>query len=303
MRTVSSKLGPFLVVLLASGSARADVALPRLLTDHMVLQRDRPVHIWGKADPGEQVAVALEGRAQTARADDLGRWSVYLSPLPAGGPYEISIQANNSIKLHDVLIGDVWLASGQSNMEFKLSQDESAPVEIPAAQHPRIRFFGVDRKASSYPLDDVTSKAWLICAPEAAGEFSAVACFFARDLQKDADVPIGVIDTSWGGAPLAAFTGMNAISKDAGLMPVFAQWGRMMENEGTTLLNIEKENRDFANFARAGEIARKAGAAENLALGPRLLGSRRHLQRNDRPGDSLRHSRRHLVSGGERCRR
>jgi sialate O-acetylesterase len=234
-----------LLTLSLTASARADAVLPKLLTDHMVLQRNQPIHIWGKADPGEPITVVLRDGQQATTTDDLGRWSVYLPPLPAGGPYEISIRGNNSLTLRDVLVGDVWMASGQSNMEFKLQQDETAATEIPAANHPKIRFFHVEHNTSPYPVEDVRAKPWTICTPETAREFSAVAYFFARDLQKDAAVPIGLIDTSWGGTPLASFTSTAAIARDAGLMPVFAQWGQMMTGEATTLLNLQKNNRDF----------------------------------------------------------
>jgi sialate O-acetylesterase len=223
--------------------ARADVTLPRLLTDHMVLQRDRPIHIWGRAAESEDVSVTFQNETQATKADELGRWSVYLKPQTAGGPYELTVKGNNAITIVDILIGDVWFASGQSNMEFRLGQTDDAEREIAAATNPKIRFFHVEKKASYYPLEDVDSKGWQATTPETAPGFSAVGYFFARDLQKDSNIPIAVIDTSWGGTPLAAFTSMTAIGKDAALMPVFAQWAHMMENQSTTLHRIEKQDR------------------------------------------------------------
>src|SRR5271163_605389 len=114
----SLKLIAGLPLLFAAAKGFAEVKLPKVLSDHVVLQRDSPIHIWGWADPGEQVTVSLLSSKQTATTDDLGKWSVYLAPQPAGGPYSITVQGTNTIALSDVLIGDVWFASGQSNMQF-----------------------------------------------------------------------------------------------------------------------------------------------------------------------------------------
>ena len=238
-------------------AAHADVTLPHLLADHMVIQRDRPVHLWGRAADGEQVSATLGADTQTTMADDIGRWSLYLKPPAAGGPYEVTIKAHNAIVLHDVLVGDVWLASGQSNMEFHLGQADDAQREIAAADYPNIRFLHVDRKASSYPLDDVITSGWARCSAEAAPNFSAVAYFFARDLHKDLKIPVGVIDTSWGGTPVAAFTPMSAIGKDPALMPIFSQWAHFIDQDSTTRLRIEKESRAYDVAAAQAKAAGK----------------------------------------------
>lgn len=211
----------------------------------MILQRDRPIHVWGTADPGESITVNLEGTSTKTATNELGTWSVYLPAHAAGGPFELSVEGKDRLTFHNVLIGDVWVASGQSNMEFKVRQGDNAKQEIGAANYPTIRFLRVERKTSAYPLDDVDSDGWHPCTPDIVGEVTAVGYFFARDVQKQTHVPIGIIDNSWGGTPLAAFTSMTAIGKDSSLMPQFAAWGHMMEHEGTTLLTIDKEKRDF----------------------------------------------------------
>ena len=158
-----------------------------MLSDHAVLQRQMPVHIWGWAEAGEKVTVSFHGQTQTAVADDLGGWSVFLRPEQAGGPYVLTVQGSNTIRLEDILVGDVWFASGQSNMEFPLNGFpgnavlKNGPQEIAAATQPQIRLLRFARKASEYELRDQDAS-WTLCTPETAAEFSAVAYFFARDL-------------------------------------------------------------------------------------------------------------------------
>ncbi len=238
------KLRSLCLLLACAAAVHADVRLPAILADHMVLQRDKPVHIWGRAGANESVSVTLAGDSRSTAADSLGFWSVYLPPHTAGGPYDISIHGNNEIVLHDVLVGEVWVASGQSNMEFPAKHTANAAAELDAASHPRIRLFHVNNNVSSYPLDDVESWApnssndahavghsgWQACDRESAADFSAVAYFFGRDLEKTLHVPIGLIDSSWGGTPVEAWTSLDAISSDAALMPLFASWARMNDS-------------------------------------------------------------------------
>ena len=237
----------FALALVPCASSRAEVTLPRLFTDRMILQRDLPIHVWGWADPRESVSATFQNETANAQADDLGRWSLYLKPRPAGGPYTLSVKGSNTVKVEDILLGDVWVASGQSNMEWTLKKADDAQAAIAAATHPRIRFFRVDRKASNYPVDDVpeTSKGWLPSTPENAPDFTAIGYFFAVDLEKTLDVPIGIIDTSWGGTPVASFTSLPALSQDAGLMPVFAQWSKMAGRQSGIVRTNEKEDRAY----------------------------------------------------------
>ena len=192
--------------------AYADVTLPSLLADHMVIQRGLPVHVWGMAAPHEAVSVDVSRRDEIRRtADDDGRWSIFLSPGEAGGPFQLSIKATNTITLNDILVGDVWVASGQSNMEFPMTGLVNAQTEIAAAQYPRIRLFRVEHKPADYPLDDVGSKGWAACTPETVADSSAVAYFFARNLQQKLGVPIGLIETFWGGTPAESWTSLHAL--------------------------------------------------------------------------------------------
>ena len=235
------KLVPALCVLTASllpAASYADVRLPKLFSSHMVLQRDMPIHIWGEAAPAEQVTVEFHGTTAGAAADKMGHWSVYLPPQPAGGPFALAVKGSTTVQFEDILMGDLWLASGQSNMEMPLKGfNASTPIkdsdkEIAAANFPQIRLFLVAKDAADYPLGDVkAATGWSQCSPESAPTFSAVGYFFARSLQQKEHVPIGVIDSTWGGTPAEAWTSMDTLGADAALMPVFATRAERMDHE------------------------------------------------------------------------
>lgn len=222
----------------------------------MVLQRDQPIHLWGWSEPGETVSAQLNGTAQTATGDALGHWSLFLPPQHAGGPVQLTIQASNTIVLDDILIGDVWFASGQSNMEMPLegfpgnAVVANADAEIRGANQPKLRLLLVKKKTSDYPVRDYEA-AWTACTPETAAKFSAVAYFFGKQIAEHEQVPIGLIDSTWGGTPAEAWVSMEGLASDASLMPVFAEWARMANEQADVprLLAAEK---------REDEAARKA---------------------------------------------
>jgi len=242
---------------------QAEVTLPNVLADHMVIQRNKPVHMWGNADPGEKVVVSFRGQQGSATADDLGRWSVYLSPGDAGGPFTLTVQGKNAITLNDVLVGDLWIASGQSNMEFPMSKTDwglgtkNSEEEIAAANYPQLRLFHVEEATSDYPMTDVAAKTWTACTPQSVGGFSAVAYFFGRDLLQKVKVPIGLIETDWGGTPAESWTSLQALSSNS-LMPVFAARAHMMRDESATLLEQKYEKQQQAADIAAGRPARKS---------------------------------------------
>lgn len=215
----------------------------------MVLQRDRPIHIWGSADVGESVSVSMNNSTQKTKSDDLGRWSVYLPPQPAGGPYRLNVTGNNTITVDDILIGDVWFASGQSNMEMPLqgfppqAVVNNATEEIKGADQPRLRLLHMRHKSSEFPLND-NDATWTLCSPETAKNFSAIAYFFGRDLAAREHVPIGLIDSTWGGTPGEAWVSMDTLSADASLMPVFSARTHMMEEQAVNTAMMEREKRD-----------------------------------------------------------
>ena len=241
---------------LVAGTGRAEVALPALLGEHMVAQREVPLHLWGQAAPGERVTATFRGESRSAAADDLGRWSLSLAPSAAGGPFSLTVRASNTIRLDDVWVGDVWVAAGQSNMEFTLDAAEGAATEIPQANQPEIRFLRTTRRTSGFPLADVATEGWTVCTPQSAPKVSAVAYFFARHVREHHPVPIGLVEASWGGTPLAAFTPLTTIASDAALLPTLLHWSRTADARATTLLELEKERRDLE---AAGDRARAQG--------------------------------------------
>jgi len=246
-----------LLVVCYPRSGMCEARLPQILSTHMVLQRDMPIHIWGWSAPGEKVSVAFLGTSREAAGDSLGNWSVFLPPQPAGGPYQLTVTAANKIVLDDVLVGDVWFASGQSNMEMPLKGFPGAPLnnsaeEIAHAGHPRIRLLHIPQKAADYPLRD-SDASWTVCSPETAANFSAAAYFFGRDLEAREQVPIGLIDDTWGGTVVEAWMSLRAISSDAGLMPVFATRAQMMESQAENEAILAREKREILAAQQAGQ--------------------------------------------------
>ena len=236
---------PTLLISLLALTAAAEVRLPAVLTDHMVLQRGLPVHVWGRANSGESISVTFRGNTRSTAADSLGQWSVYLPPSDAGGPFDLTVKGDNTVALRDVLVGDVWVASGQSNMEFRLREAVNGASEIASANHPRIRLFQVNNRVADHPLDDVDAKPWTPCSSETARSFSAVAYFFGRHLEEKLGVPIGLISSSWGGTPAESWTSLHALSSDAALMPVFAEWSKMSDALTRTRVRREKQLADW----------------------------------------------------------
>jgi len=197
--------------------AHADVKLPRLFSDQMVLQRDMELPIWGKADPGEKVHVQLGDHEAEATADDNGEWMVRLPALEAGGPHELKVSGNNEVTVTGVLVGEVWVCSGQSNMEWSFSRGvDNAEQELAAADYPNIRLFDVKRTKSDTPLDDVEAT-WQPCSAETVKDFSAVAYFFGRHLHEHLDVPIGLVKSAWGGTPAEFWTPPSSFEADSTL--------------------------------------------------------------------------------------
>jgi sialate O-acetylesterase len=212
-----------LTTLLALTCCYADVKLPALIGDHMLLQRDVPARIFGKAAPGEAISVTFRGQAVRAMTDALGRWEVWLAPMHPAAPEEMTIQGNNTIKVADVLVGDVWVGSGQSNMQWAVRQSDNAESEIASAKFPEIRLFYVQRKPSSVPVEDVDAK-WMVCSPESVKEFSAVLYYFGRQLHQDLKAPMGLIHSSWGGTPIASWISGPTLMANSRLSPFLTFW-------------------------------------------------------------------------------
>jgi len=186
---------------------QADVTLPKVIGSHMVLQRDRPLPIWGWAAPDEEVTVKLDEAIATAKADGKGNWKVVLPAVKADGKaHSMTISGKNKIELDDILIGDVWVGSGQSNMEYGLAGSKGGQEAVAAATNVKIRLIQVDKVQAPQAAKDVSSQGWKVCSPQTVPGFSAVLYFFGQRLHKDLDVPVGLVNSSWGGSPIEPWT-------------------------------------------------------------------------------------------------
>ena len=190
----------------------------------MVLQQGREIHVWGNADPGETIRVTLAGNSGTATADSHGHWSLQLAPMSAGGPFTLQVAGKRAITVKDVMIGEVWVASGQSNMTFALSRSAGAPEELPKADYPDIRLFTVPKRVALDPQPDTLPASWQPCTPDAAKDFSAVAYYFARDLHRKLKVPIGIVESAWPGTTIEEWLAPEAAQRDPQVKASFEQW-------------------------------------------------------------------------------
>lgn len=207
----------------ASLCLQATVQLPALISDHMVLQQEVPVRLWGRAAPGEPIQIAFAGQHLSTKADPSGRWQAWLMPLKAGGPFQLQVRGENELRVRDVLVGEVWVASGQSNMVWPVKQSKDAEKEIPDARYRQIRLFQVQRKVAAQPEEEVVGE-WKVCSPETVGDFSAVAYFFARDIHRRKMLPVGILQSAVGGTPAQAWTRREALEQDPLLKTYLDRW-------------------------------------------------------------------------------
>ena len=262
---------------LASIAARADIKLPAVFSDHMVLQSDAAVAVWGWADAGEAVSISIAGQTQTTKAGDDGKWMVKLGKLKATGePQTLVVRSpvtNHESRITDVVIGEVWLASGQSNMEMQIKGKmhgsvDRADEEIAAANYPQIRMFVHDAPFAIYelpvppsePLPDRPGK-WRVCSPETVADFSALGYFFARDLHKQLGVPVGILSAAVGGTPIEAWTSLSAQQAGPEIKPVLDDWQKRLAN-----FNPEREQGAFLEkkkvwLKQRSELAKKGEPA------------------------------------------
>jgi sialate O-acetylesterase len=225
--------------IVAATVARADVKLPAIISDGMVLQQGINASLWGWADEGESVTVEMQNQKVTAVAKN-ERWMVKLKPLKAGGPFTLTISGKNKIEFKNVLVGEVWICSGQSNMEWRLRQSDNAEAEIAVAKYPMIRLFTVPRLEVDAPVTDVKG-AWKECSPETVGSFSAVGYFFGRDLHKARNVPVGLINNAVGGSPAESWMAEGVLNADAEYKQFAADYPKKM---GQYELAVEKQKEE-----------------------------------------------------------
>jgi len=216
--------GALAICLAAPAAALADVKLPAFFGDHMVLQQELPIPVWGTADPGEAVTVSASGESAKTTAGPDGKWMVKLDPLsPSDKATTLTVTGKNTLTFQDVLIGEVWVCSGQSNMEFPLQGAHNAATAIPAATDPQLRLFHVDHKTSHTPVDDVKGK-WELSSPATVRTFTAVGYFFGKELRARLKRPVGLIESNWGGTPAQAWTSLDGLGKDPILSQYVKDW-------------------------------------------------------------------------------
>ncbi|MGB3542779.1 sialate O-acetylesterase, partial [Rubrivirga sp.] len=205
-----------LLLLMAVAPASAQLRLPLVLSDGAVLQRDRPIPVWGWTAPHATVSVVLGDQSRLAESDREGRWRVVFPALEAGGPYRLSATSGqDEVHARDLVVGDVWVLSGQSNMEWMVRDSDDAHAEIAAAGDDRIRHFKVPRSSATEPQDELAGGAWHAESPETVGDFSAVGTFFAREIRARHDVPIGLVNTTWGGSRIEPWMSASMLGLSA----------------------------------------------------------------------------------------
>lgn len=268
LRTTAVRLALAALCLLPATDLLAAPRMPHLFSDHAVLQRNAPIHVWGWSDADEGITVSFHEQKLTTTANRYGEWSLWLQPEAAGGPYTMSVTGSagsagdpaKAITISDLLVGDVWVASGQSNMEIPLrgfpgnAVIKNAAAEIAGANLPQVRLLRIANTASNYPADDVAAT-WTTCTPATATDFSAVAYFFGRTIKEQQHVPIGLIDSSWGGTPVEAWVSLDALSADASLMPAFATWSHLADAQARVPLLAAEEKREDLAAAEAHQPA------------------------------------------------
>jgi sialate O-acetylesterase len=213
MNPILLRLSLLFGFIVSSSTVFATVKLPRIFSDNMVIQRDQEMIVWGWADKGENITVNFNGASAKAKAGSTGKWNVKFKGMPYGGPYQLEVSGKNKIALSNILIGDVWLGSGQSNMEWIIKNTNDAEREIAESNYPKIRLFTVEKAMSYKPKDDLKGGRWMECNPQTIGDFSAVAYFFGRKLQKELNVPIGLINSSWGGTNIETWISWDVMAK------------------------------------------------------------------------------------------
>lgn len=254
MNMKTTLLAVAILMLVPAAICRADIALPDVIGEAMVLQRDTAVPIWGKADPGEVITVRFAGQAKKTTADKDGKWRVNLDPMRANAtPATMTISGKHTIELKNILVGEVWLVAGQSNMQRLLSETANGEAATAAANHPLIRLFNVSRqvafKRQSGPL-----ATWQACSPQTVKEFSAAGYYFGVELQKELNVPIGLLNSSYGGSQAEAWTPVEYLLASADLRPTVERtkiWDAERPRVKTEYEESLKQWRAEADKARA----------------------------------------------------
>src|SRR2546423_816771 len=259
-------LSLFLATRAYAAEPQTSLHLPAIFSDNMVLQRNFATPIWGTASPNQSITLTIAGQTKQATAGADGKWMIKLDPVKEGGPYELTVSGPTSITYKNVLFGDVWICSGQSNMEFQLKSARDPKDAIDASANPNIRLFTVKKNPAQAPAADVSGK-WDESAPQSSPSFSAVGYFFGRELQKQLNIPIGLIHTSWGGTAIQLWQSKEAIEADADMKQVYPAWQAAQDRYEATM----KKYRD--DVAKAKEEGKPAPATprQSAPMAPAVL--------------------------------
>lgn len=252
-----------LLTAFSSTAIQADVRLPNIFTNSMVLQRGQLNPVWGKADPGESITVHIGTQSKSATADEQGNWKVTLDPMQVGKPLELVVQGNNEIRITDVLVGEVWICSGQSNMQWSVNASNNVALEKASANYPQIRMINFPQVGVQEPIWSHDDRKWMVCNPQNVGGFSAVGYFFARQLHQTLGVPVGMINNAWGGSACEAWINRDTLAAEPQFKPLLERWQANEER--------------FANLEQKAERTEE----ENKQLG----GLRNQMRGNSRPSN------------------
>jgi len=270
------------VALVAAAVARADVSLNNMFGDHMVVQHGIATRVWGKADPGEAVSVSFAGQTKSTTTQPDGSWQVLLDPVhDYGGPHTLTVKGKNTVSFADVLVGEVWVCSGQSNMQWSVNQSNDPDIERAAAKFPGIRFVSVPQVGTQEPQWNF-SGTWQVCSPETVGDFSAVGYYFGRQLHQTLGVPVGLIDNAWGGSAAEAWVRRDKLAGHPTLKAIHERW--LAEEPG-----LEKARGEFeaklAEWRSAAQQAKAAGKPEPDGKPDPKQNPDGRLKGNARPGN------------------
>lgn len=253
-----------LSLLLAPVAVRAEVKLAGVFADHMVLQRDVPVPVWGSAAPGEKIALSIADSKAEATAGEDGKWMARLPALKAGGPFELIVAGKNTVTLTDVLVGEVWVCGGQSNMELKLERAAGAPEAIAAAKDPLLRQFRVKGNIPSQPAKDVRGE-WQTASPETVKAWSATGYFFGRELRDKLNVPVALIHNAVSWTPAEAWTSRETLEADPALKPIVQRWDQWTAAYAPAYQLYQQKLKDWHVEADKAKAEGKAVPAEPVA--------------------------------------
>ena len=262
----------------------AELKMPSIFADHMVLQRDAKVPVWGWADAGAEVTVEFSDQKKTVKADRTGKWMVKLDPMKANREPQVMTIVSSNLQFANVLVGEVWLAAGQSNMEMGLLGAHNATTAIPAAKDAQLRFFSVARNAAADPQPDVCGGKWEVCTPESAKGFSAVGYFFARELRATLQCPVAIILSSWRGTTAQVWLSIPALRLDPPFADCLKTWEdafarhqevlahpELAENYRKDLENWRKELKLFWAEQMPAHKAAMKKYADEKSSGPKRL--------------------------------